>query len=242
MIDLDGVADDGLIVPADDTPPDNAGADIENLFLITEGEEGPDLGIGGNDILTGNASANQIEGGPGDDQINGLGGPDELIGGPGDDELDGGNGIDGMEGQGGADRIRSRDSKADEVGCGSSSDTLLADSLDVFSVTCDSSSTGPLLKTKKTKLNKKGKAKVPVSCPAAEGIDCQVKVTVKKGKKVVARASGKVGSGKQKKLTLKLTKQGKKISGKKISGKAETTMTDAAGAKAATSRKLVIRR
>ena len=156
--------------------------------------------------------------------------------------LDGGNGIDGIEGQGGEDSIRSRDSKADEIGCGSAFDSLLADSLDIFSVTCDSSSTGARITTSNAKLNKKGKAKAKVKCPAAEGIDCQVKIVAKKGKKTLAKGSGKVKSGKSKNVTLKLTKAGNKQNSNKLKTKAETTMTDAAGARVATSRKLVLKR
>ncbi len=239
-IDLDGVADDGPTVPVDEVPLDNAGADIENLLPFEEGEG--NLVRSGDDILTGNDSPNQIDGGPGDDQIMGLGGPDELIGGPGDDDLDGGNGVDGIEGQGGSDSIRSRDNAADEVGCGSATDTLLADSLDVFSVTCDQSSTGAELKSGNVKLSKKGKAKVKVACPVAEGIDCQVKITANKGKKTVAKGSGKVKTGKTGKITLKLTKKGKRQKGKKIKGQASTQLTDATGAKVTTSRKLVLKR
>ncbi|MFA9399625.1 MAG: calcium-binding protein, partial [Acidobacteriota bacterium] len=100
IVDLDGVADDGPVIPVAGIPFDNAGADIENLVSIAQGQGG--RALPGDDILTGNGSANQIDGGPGNDQISGLGGPDELIGGPGDDELDGGNGIDGIEGDGGS--------------------------------------------------------------------------------------------------------------------------------------------
>ncbi|MCB0828494.1 MAG: hypothetical protein KDB62_06770, partial [Solirubrobacterales bacterium] len=233
-ISLDGVADDGYRDPAEGPAIDNVGADVENLAVASFG--------GADDILIGNASANRIEGGPGDDRIEGLGGPDTVIGGSGDDDLDGGNGIDAIEGESGSDRIRSRDSKPDEIGCGSDVDVLLADSLDQFSVTCDSSSTGPLLKSSRAKLSRQGKGKVKVSCPQAEGIDCRVKLKVKKGKKTVARGSGRVKSGKSKKLTLKLTKAGRKANGKKLKGRATTGMTDAAGSNAATSRSLVLKK
>jgi len=169
-------------------------------------------------------------------------GPDELIGGPGDDELDGGDGIDGIEGQGGDDSIRSRDSSADEIGCGSAFDSLLADSLDIFSVTCDSSSTGARLTSSNAKLNQKGKARVTVKCPAAEGVACKVKINAKKGKKTLAKGNGKVKSGKKGQVTLKLSKAGRKQSSNKLKTQAKTTLTDATGAKVATSRKLVLKR
>ena len=226
-IDLDGTADDGR--PGEN---DLAGADLEDL-------------IGGSkaDILTGNNSANQFDGGPGNDQISGLGGPDALLGGPGDDSLNGGTGIDTLDGAGGVDRLRSRDSSPDDVECGSSTDTLLADSFDDFTVTCDQSSIGSLIKGSKAKLNRKSKTKVKVSCPVAEGIDCKVKITATKGKKTLARGAGKVQSGNTSKVTIKLTKAGKKARSRKLTLKTKTVLTDATGAKVTTTLpKLVLTR
>ena len=57
------------------------------------------------DFLTGNASANRIEGLAGDDIINGAGGNDVLIGGAGADQLDGGDGIDTADYSGSAQQI-----------------------------------------------------------------------------------------------------------------------------------------
>ena len=48
----------------------------------------------GNDTLTGNSSANRLDGQDGDDTINGGGGADRLTGGLGDDVMDGGTGND----------------------------------------------------------------------------------------------------------------------------------------------------
>ncbi|MGK2956272.1 MAG: calcium-binding protein, partial [Solirubrobacterales bacterium] len=93
-VDLDGVADDGVIVPQEGVPLDNAGTDIENLVLDVPGEGSEEAFAATNDILVGNDSANLIDGGPGDDRINGLGGPDALLGGAGGDQLDGGSGTD----------------------------------------------------------------------------------------------------------------------------------------------------
>ncbi|MBK8294539.1 MAG: hypothetical protein IPK93_07100 [Solirubrobacterales bacterium] len=235
QIDLDGNADDGYRDPLEGPANDNVGADVENL---NASENQPT-----DDALTGNDAANQIEGGAGNDQINGLGGPDALFGGPGDDKIDGGTGVDTLDGAGGSDQIRSRDFDSDEVSCGSSNDTLLADSFDDFSVTCDQASTGAILKSGFAKLNRKKKAKVKVSCPAAEGITCKVKITAKKGKKTLAKGSGKVKSGKSGKVKVKLTRAGKKVRSRKLKLKATTVLTDATGAKTATIRpKLVLRR
>ena len=231
-IDLDGVADDGFRNPLEGPAIDNVGADLENI-IVTESAD---------DILTGNNSANQIEGGAGNDRINGLGGPDALLGDAGDDFLNGGPGIDSLDGAGGVDRLRTRDRSPDEASCGSASDILLADQLDDFSVACDRSSTGALLKSRTARL-KKGRAKLTVSCPAAEGIDCKVKLTASKGRKTLATGAGKVKSGKTSKVTLKLTRAGRKARSKKLSLRTRTVLTDATGAKVTTTvPKLVLSR
>ncbi|MBK5232785.1 MAG: hypothetical protein JJE13_07365 [Thermoleophilia bacterium] len=218
-IDLDGTADDGFRDPLEGPAIDNVGADVEDLDTQQSTE----------DILTGNDSANQIDGGPGNDRISGLGGPDALLGDRGDDFLNGGEGIDTLDGASGADTLRSRDASPDEVDCGSATDLLLADQLDDFTVTCDQSSTGSKIKGSSARL-KKGKARLKVSCPAAEGIDCKVKITAMKGKRVLAKGAGKVKSGKVGKIKVKLTKAGKKARSKKLILKAKTVLTDASGA------------
>ncbi len=177
----------------------------------------------------------------GNDRISGLGGADSLIGGPGGDNLDGGAGIDSLDGDGGNDSLRSRDGSPDEVDCGSATDTLLADSLDDFSLTCDSSSTGPRLQASGARL-KKGKAKLEVACPAAEAIACKVSISAAKGKKVFAKGSGTVKSGATSTVTVKLTKAGKKSRSKKLALKAKTAMTDATGARVTTSKSLTLKR
>jgi Ca2+-binding RTX toxin-like protein len=241
-IDLDGVADDGPTVAVTGIPRDNAGADIENLLMTIPGEGGSELISAAADALTGNDSANEIDGGGGNDRISGSGGADNLVGGPGDDQIDGGSGIDQLQGNGGSDVLRSRDSNADEVTCGSASDVLLADSLDDFTVTCDLSSTGAKLSTPSAKL-KKGKASVRVFCPVVEGIDCGVTISATKGKKVLAKGSGQVKSGKTGIVKLKLTGAGRKSRSKKLALRAKTIMIDASGAKVTTTKpKLVLSR
>ena len=92
-LSIDGVANDGA--PATATTPaegDNIAADVED---VSSG--------GGNDIITGNANANALNGGPGNDIINGAGGNDQLRGDEGNDVLNGGDGNDVMVGGAGAD-------------------------------------------------------------------------------------------------------------------------------------------
>jgi Ca2+-binding RTX toxin-like protein len=62
---------------------DTLGSDIENA-----------IGGTGNDIITGNSSANSLTGGAGNDSLTGNAGDDTLVGGDGDDTYQGGIGAD----------------------------------------------------------------------------------------------------------------------------------------------------
>ena len=74
---LDGIADDGQIAGNEN---DTIAADVENVI-------GSDV-VAVGDIITGNASANQLEGGLGADTITGGGGDDLIDGGGGNDVID----------------------------------------------------------------------------------------------------------------------------------------------------------
>ncbi len=70
-----------------------------------EGRNGNDKlhGLAGNDTVNGNAGADTLSGGDGDDILNGGEGNDILNGGAGDDTLDGGSGADTLDGGPGSD-------------------------------------------------------------------------------------------------------------------------------------------
>ena len=94
-VDLDGVADDGAGCPGPGCGGDNVMPDVENVE-----------GGAGNDVLTGNGSANLLDDfGGGDDQFNGLGGDDRLRGFDGDDVMQGGAGADILDDGADADRL-----------------------------------------------------------------------------------------------------------------------------------------
>ncbi len=92
---------------------DNIGADIEDVSALGTSAV----------AITGNASANVLSGDAGNDGING------------------GAGNDTLNGFGGNDTIDARDGFADRVTCGAGTDTVLADTLDVVSDTCENVST-----------------------------------------------------------------------------------------------------
>ncbi len=95
-VDLDGAAGDDGEPGEGDTVDD----DVEAVY-----------GTAHDDILTGNAAANQLvgdgylAGATGDDRLAGLGGADTLQGGPGHDLLDGGQGADVLRGDEGLDTV-----------------------------------------------------------------------------------------------------------------------------------------
>ena len=219
-IDLDGVADDGFIDPGVGGAKDNVQADVESIE-----------GGNGDDVLIGNGSANEIQGFGGDDTIAGGEGADQLSGGRGNDTIDGGTEVDTLDGGAGTDTLRSRDDSADQVDCGSSLDTVLADLLDEPEPSCETVSDGVVI-GKSAKVAKNGKsAKLKVSCPTLEGIDCEVKVKLKAKGKKVASGKGTVPSGGSKQVKLKLTGKGAKaLEDGKLKTEATVTFTDAAGA------------
>jgi Ca2+-binding RTX toxin-like protein len=104
------------------------------------------LGGSGSDVLTGEDGANTLAGGAGADQLNGLGGDDNLNGGTGADVLAGGSGDevitggpspDKISGGSGDDVINAKDSSKDTIDCGTGSDRVTVDAIDVVSSNCE---------------------------------------------------------------------------------------------------------
>jgi hypothetical protein len=67
---------------------------------------------------------------PGNDAIDGGTGDDYLFGRPGNDKLEGGPGVDVFYGDAGNDSILARDGAAEQIMCGSGTDTVTADRID----------------------------------------------------------------------------------------------------------------
>ena len=88
VIDSAGLAADAsFIVSLNNLPEPKSytGDNGVNVFTASTNDLWTINGLGGNDILTGNASADTMYGGAGNDQINGAGGVDTLVGGIGND-------------------------------------------------------------------------------------------------------------------------------------------------------------
>jgi len=93
---------------ADDALVPNDSSNLNSQAVVINGD-------GGNDVLIGSATLNDvINGGAGNDVVNGRGGndtlggdadDDTLLGGSGDDNLSGGDGADRIKGQGGTDSV-----------------------------------------------------------------------------------------------------------------------------------------
>lgn len=88
---LDGVTPSGDLTANE---ADILGSDVENLE-----------GGSGDDVLTGNGSANELVGNAGDDTLSGLGGDDTIEGGAGDDDISCGAGFDVTVGRVGTDTV-----------------------------------------------------------------------------------------------------------------------------------------
>lgn len=101
------------------------GADEDEVILT--GAAVTASGNTGDNVLRGNAQANDLSGGDGNDQLYGDAGDDQLDGGNGDDTLDGGSGIDVMTG-GDGDDVYYVDNGLDLIieGAGEGEDTVNA--------------------------------------------------------------------------------------------------------------------
>jgi hypothetical protein len=102
---------------------------------------------GDDNPLRGTDSADFISGLDGADYIVGEGGADGLYGGSGDDEVHGNAGRDHIEGELGSDEmfggpsddtISAVDGSADYVNCGSGSDIVNVDEIDIVNENCES--------------------------------------------------------------------------------------------------------
>jgi Ca2+-binding RTX toxin-like protein len=78
-----------------------------------------------------------LAGGAGSDTLTGDGVGNALTGGAGNDTIEGGDGVDSLSGGAGVDMLRSRDSFADQVLCGTELDSVLSDLLDLVAVDCE---------------------------------------------------------------------------------------------------------
>jgi Ca2+-binding RTX toxin-like protein len=113
-VDLDGVADDGAAGELD-----NVRSDVE---VVSSGS--------GNDVLIGNAGANEFGSGGGTDRIEGRGGADVLSA---EDDIAGFLAPDTVLGGAGNDRISVADEVLDDVRCGTgAADVAFIDSLDTI--------------------------------------------------------------------------------------------------------------
>jgi hypothetical protein len=123
---------------------DNDGvAGEEDILTTIEGA----IGGAAADTLTGDAVANIFRGGAGADTISAGDGSDtidggadgDVLSGEGDgDGITGGSGADTVNGGAGADTVFVRDAEADNVSCGSESDSVTADLIDAVGADCES--------------------------------------------------------------------------------------------------------
>jgi hypothetical protein len=88
-------------------------------------------GGAGDDVLTGDGAANELDGGAGGDRLSGAGGTDTLLGGPGRDTLDGGAGDDTLLSFANAPGV------VDDVACAGGDDIVQASHQDHVALDCE---------------------------------------------------------------------------------------------------------
>ena len=92
---------------------------------------------GGNDTLRGRGGDDYLDGGAGRDTVDGGPGSDRLVGGDGVDRLVGGSGKDLISAGPGNDVVEARDGAVDTIGCGSGTDRVIVDWIDVVAPSCE---------------------------------------------------------------------------------------------------------
>jgi hypothetical protein len=176
--------DSAVTMTLNGLPDDGRAGEGDNLSGF-EGMEGGE----GADTIVGDAANNLLVGGGGNDTMTGAAGTDLFSGGEGDDLL---LALGGR----------------DEVACGLGFDTPIHDADDIVNGDCERR--GAEVASDSATVNKKGKAKVRVSCPAEEGAACKGKVALLSNGKQIGSGKFSVANGKTGKATVKLTKKGKK--------------------------------
>ena len=146
-------------------------------------------GGSGDDTLTGDANGNFLDGNDGNDLLTGLEGNDTLDGDDGDDGLVGGP-------------------QRDQLECDDGVDIAILDLRDVFDGECER--TGAEVDGGNSKVNKKGKTNVPVSCPAEEANQCAGTLALRSGQKALASAAFSIAPGTTANVPVTLSKAGRK--------------------------------
>ena len=173
-------------------------------------------GRGGDDRLRSGDGADRLDGGAGNDNVDGGFGDDVLIGGPGRDtisgDLAGGDcGPLWCKYPFGNDTIEARDGEADSITCGAGTDTVNADAQDVVAPDCENvvrAGSGPAAGShpgtgaSSARLALKGRTRLAKALRSGfsvrvSGVKAgqRVKLTARRGGKVVARGKATVAAG-----------------------------------------------
>ena len=200
MLDYDG--SEAISFTLNGAADDGRAGEGDNVANI-EGVDGTEKG----DTLVGNGASNQLFG---------FGGGDTITGGGGNDALNGGDGDDVLLALGGRDDVR----------CGLGFDTPIHDAEDVIAGGCERR--GAEVVSDSAFANRKGRARVRVSCPAEEGATCRGTVVLLSNGKLIGSGRFSVANGGRASATVRLTRQGRRAlstsgSGLRVTAEARTT-------------------
>lgn len=198
-------------------------------------------GRGGNDKLVGADGPDTLDGGAGDDDLDAGFGDDTITPGPGRDSVSadrrGGDcGPYWCKYPYGNDTVYAADGEVDSIDCGAGTDKVIADPADVVAPNCETverkdgvapnsggggqqggghSTTGAKLTAKRVSPSAAARSGLKVTLTGL-GAGQKVTLTAKRGKKTVAKGSGKATKAGNATITLKFSKAGKRaLAGKK---------------------------
>ncbi len=255
-VSLDGQPNDGPTGTTDNVGADIErvfGGSGDDTLTGSPGDNELSGGEGA-DKIDGGEGKDKLSGGSGSDRIGGGGGDDELRGGYGDDQIDAGAGEDfvisdedevGLRSTG-TDTIELRDGQKDAAACPAGIARVLADQHDIVAPSCQlverftvgpdgvAQPTGPspliTVRGQRVRVDRKGVARIEVSCPAASACEGVVRLVAKRGKGkkaknvVAARHVFAVPAGVKRTLRVRLTKTGRKMLRKRRTLRVELTV------------------
>jgi Ca2+-binding RTX toxin-like protein len=248
-------------------------ADVADRVTVSlDGATGNDGAQGEGDTVKGDVE--NILGGLASDRLTGDAGANVIRGGAGNDVVDGGLGADQLFGDADRDTLRARDGIADTVSCGADEDDAEVDKLDTLTA-CETvdrgdapsnpqnpdnpqnpqnpdnpqnAATGKLtISPTKLRLDRKGFAKLSVSCPKGVSKKCTGSVKVQrtaKGKTVtVGSRKFKVAAGRTVAVKVKVQKTVRKaLARKKVKVTVVASARDAASTTVTASKKVTLLR
>jgi Ca2+-binding RTX toxin-like protein len=156
-----------------------------NDVMTGDGTANAFSAAGGHDLLRGGSQNDRLLGQAGNDRLEGGEGNDFLFGGTENDDIEGGAGIDTLTGETGNDVLSARDGERDGITCGDGVDQLQSDLRDPLPEDCETIDEGAVDDVDgghavgRDLRIANGISTVTVSCPATARVACRGMLSIR---------------------------------------------------------------